>query len=106
MLTWRTGQTEAREPVSDGVTQANDDSTSDFLARERAALGDDANLFSTQGETNQTSAVDGTSDDLLGESDSALVNGNTAQQSSESQQDMNDFESSFPSINTQNEVSH
>ncbi|KAL1916307.1 uncharacterized protein VTP21DRAFT_5924 [Calcarisporiella thermophila] len=38
----------------DNFTSANDDPTADFLARERAVLGDDADLFAPQETTNAT----------------------------------------------------
>ena len=65
------------------VQGANADlSADDFLARERAILGDDANQFTTPGDN---AAFD---DNLLGGGDAE-----TAQ-----------FESSFPDLATQNQV--
>jgi len=70
---------------------------SDFLSRERAMLGDDADLFSTPAD-NTATVQDGDDDDLLGGDfqDSAPAQSNN---------DMGDFESSFPAIDTSNEVS-
>lgn len=61
--------------------------TSDFLARERALLGDDADQFA--------SPADNADDDLLG-------GGETSQAPADD--GMGGFESSFPSIDTGNEV--
>ena len=71
----------------------------DFLARERAALGDDADLFTGPGDNamnqSQTNAAE---EDLLGgDDDFSMVNAGSA----ESKQ----FESSFPAIDIKkNEV--
>lgn len=80
------GQT---EPVE---TNAGDDE--DFLARERAALGDDANQFATA--TDRTTTVEDADDDLLGGGDDF--------QSPSQPEDTSGFESSFPAIESQNEV--
>lgn len=71
-------------PAADGL-----DTEDDFLARERAALGDDAAQFAGTGPSADAG------DDLLGDDF-----GTAPQQSSEQKQ----FETSFPSIDTQNEV--
>lgn len=60
-------------------------SADDFLARERALLGDDATQFATGNES--AALADPSSDDLLG------GGGESAQ-----------FESQFPDISTPNEV--
>ncbi|CZT48703.1 probable CLC1 Clathrin light chain [Rhynchosporium secalis] len=62
----------------------------DFLSREKALLGDDADQFAT-GNDNSAYVEDG-NDDLLGGGD--MGGGN---------EQVNEFESSFPSIDTQNE---
>lgn len=73
------------------------DDNSDFLTRERAALGADAEQFSTaQDNAGPTVSVQDGDDDLLGGS------GNAANGSS--MDDVNQFQSSFPPVNTQNEV--
>lgn len=65
--------------------------TNDFLARERAALGDDADQFATPND--QAATVEG--DDLLGGDDYVQQGGSA---------EISGFESSFPAIDTQNEV--
>jgi hypothetical protein len=69
------------------------DEPSDFLARERALLGDDADQFATPADNAATVDDD---DDLLG-------GGQSYQASSD--HEMGGFESSFPAIDTSNEVS-
>ncbi|KAF7196335.1 Clathrin light chain [Pseudocercospora fuligena] len=87
------GKTEATGASAlDGV-----DEPSDFLARERAALGDDAEMFTTSADNAATVAdVDEDDDDLLGGGGggSAPANGDM----------MGDFESSFPAVDTSNEA--
>lgn len=76
------------EDFSEGQTEVVDNSGAgqdDFLARERAALGEDADQFATP----QDHAADG-NDDLLG--------GENVDTPAE---DMGGFESSFPSMETQ-----
>jgi hypothetical protein len=74
------------------TTQMADD-PSDFLARERALLGDDADQFATPADNAATVDDD---DDLLG-------GGHSHQASAD--HEMGGFESSFPAIDTSNEVS-
>lgn len=74
------------------TTQMADD-PSDFLARERALLGDDADQFATPADNAATVDDD---DDLLG-------GGQSYQASAD--HEMGGFESSFPAIDTSNEVS-
>ncbi|KAH9219778.1 clathrin light chain [Leptodontidium sp. 2 PMI_412] len=62
----------------------------DFLSREKALLGDDANQFST-GNDNSAYVEDG-DDDLLGGGGGSGGN-----------EEVTEFESSFPAIDTQNE---
>lgn len=71
----------------------------DFLARERKALGEDADLFSSGNDTRQTTVEDG-DDDLLGGDFSAAP----AHQASGGQDDLDDFESSFPAVDHTNQV--
>lgn len=87
------GQT---EPKSNGATNGEIDGDNDFLARERALLGDDANEFASSND-HKASAEDDDFD-LLGD-DSAPAGG---QQASEC---IDQFESSFPAVDTQNNVS-
>ena len=70
----------------DDLLDGGGDSTSDFLSRERAALGDDADQF--------TSANDDT-DDLLGGGDG--LNGTS--------QEETQFRQNFPAVDSRNEVS-
>jgi len=86
-----------------GATEARDESAlsldptasgDDFLSREKAALGDDANQFVTPHD-NLAVVEDVADDDLLGGSTSA----------GKDLGGMTDFESSFPAISSHNEVS-
>lgn len=72
----------------------NTTDNSDFLARERALLGADADQFSTAQDNVARATVEDGDDDLLG--------GGGAQSGGA---DMGDFESSFPAIDTGNDVS-
>ncbi|KAL9120593.1 MAG: hypothetical protein Q9187_002849 [Circinaria calcarea] len=91
------GQTEARGNENLGFDGLDGDD--DFLTRERAALGDDAAQFATPGDKLGASATleDG-EDDLLGDSDSYGGGQGAAEETME-------FESSFPAIDTRNDVS-
>ncbi|PYH96792.1 clathrin light chain [Aspergillus ellipticus CBS 707.79] len=82
------GQTEVVE--TNGASDEND-----FLARERAALGDDAEQFATP----QDLVADeiNNDDDLLGGADVAPAAGGAEPQ------EIAGFESSFPALDTQNE---
>lgn len=80
------GQVEARDVNTEGG--------SSFLDRERAALGDDADLFASSGD-NIASVEDVGEDDLLGGGSSYPTDGHN---------DMSGFESSFPAIDDTNEV--
>ncbi|PSK42544.1 Clathrin light chain [Elsinoe australis] len=86
------------EVQGDASFNALDDDPSDFLARERAALGEDANQFSTGND--QMASVEDGDDDLLGGG-----GGDTSSyQPAPTNNDIGDFESSFPTIDTQNEA--
>lgn len=85
------GQTEVRPAVAPPSA-----ATDDFLARERALLGDDADLFASSND-HQAAHVEDADDDLLGDGDSF----NNAPAAKE---DMKGFESSFPAIDTSNEA--
>jgi len=65
-------------PVASTLDLGLDDPTADFLSREKATLGADADLFATQNDSN-----------LLGGDDDGATSG---------------FESSFPSLETTQEV--
>ncbi|KAK5682128.1 Clathrin light chain [Elasticomyces elasticus] len=85
------------------TTSAPSTQPTDFLARERAALGDDADIFTSSNEPHNTATVadqddDDDDDDLLGGGGSTNQNGGSAEADM-----MGDFESSFPAVDTQNE---
>ncbi|KAL8793728.1 MAG: hypothetical protein Q9195_003669 [Heterodermia aff. obscurata] len=86
------GQTEAK---GNGPLDLDDiESGEDFLQRERAALGDDAAQFASAND-NAAKVKDGDGDDdLLGGS---YDNGDAGGEG------LNDFESSFPAVDTRNE---
>ncbi|KAL8686206.1 MAG: hypothetical protein Q9218_007274, partial [Villophora microphyllina] len=84
------GQT---EPKSNGATNEDLNGDDDFLARERALLGDDANQFASSNDQKATAEDD----------DFDLLGGDSAQDGGQQQSDgMDDFESSFPAVDTQN----
>ncbi|KAE9964383.1 hypothetical protein BLS_008395 [Venturia inaequalis] len=85
------GQTEIRAPTAGSTDAAS------FLERERAALGEDADLF-TSANDNLATVEDAGEDDLLGGggNNNFLSNGND--------DDLSGFESSFPAIDTTNDV--
>jgi hypothetical protein len=88
------GHTEARGPATsfDLVGDSND--TDNFLSRERALLGDDADQFASDGD--KLATVEDGDDDLLGGGYSDANVGS---------QEMDGFASSFPAIDTANDVS-
>lgn len=94
-LIYELDETEARDNRDLGIDALNTDE--DFLTRERAALGDDAALFAGPGDTVASSTIveDG-EEDLLGGGES--YNGHAGRE------EVTEFESSFPSIDTRNEV--
>ena len=88
------GQTEARGDAADFDIGGGDNDASNFLDRERALLGDDADQFAS--ENDRAATVEDGDDDLLGgDFSQANVGG----------QEMSGFESSFPAIDTTNDVS-
>ncbi|GAB7362834.1 hypothetical protein MBLNU230_g3137t1 [Neophaeotheca triangularis] len=95
------GQTETKgAPAADSSEEP-----SDFLARERAALGEDAEQFSTPADNAATVEEDTGDDDLLGGGgggDSMPTNGDNDMMMGGGN-DMGDFESSFPAVDTGNE---
>ena len=82
-------QTPGAQGDNFGPTSGGDD----FLSREKALLGDDANQFSTSND-NAAFVEDGDDDDLLG-GGGGYSGGN---------EELNEFESSFPAIDSRNEV--
>ncbi|KAK3712239.1 Clathrin light chain [Vermiconidia calcicola] len=95
------GQTE----VQDQPSAIDTDEPSDFLARERAALGDDAQQFTSSGDNMATVADEEEDDDDLlgGGSGSQPIADMDMNGSSNGMDMMGDFETSFPSVDTQNE---
>ena len=79
------GQTEALP--SNGAADADD-----FLARERALLGEDANQFATPQDHSASVEPDNGDDDLLGGAEQTAPD------------ELKGFESSFPVVETHNEV--
>jgi hypothetical protein len=86
------GATEARGQPEIGLDATTSD---DFLRREKAALGDDANQFASPHD-NLATVEDAADDDLLGGSSTSA---------GQDMGGMTTFESSFPVIDSQNEVS-
>lgn len=70
----------------------------DFLERERALLGEDADLFNAGDSKPGAATVEDGDDDLLGGDDFVSAPAQT------SGGDIDDFESSFPAIDTTNNV--
>ncbi|RMZ81706.1 hypothetical protein DV737_g2439, partial [Chaetothyriales sp. CBS 132003] len=97
------------EDIDAGETIIRGDAPAgDFLERERAALGDDADLFSAN-DSHQTAArVEEDDGDLLGGSgsgsheDNNHVSAPVASWSAAKDDDINGFESAFPAIDTRN----
>lgn len=87
------GQT---EPKSNGTANGGLDGD-DFLTRERALLGDDAAQFSSANDNSAT--VEDGDDDLLG--DGGDYDGGQG-----GGEEISEFESSFPPMDSQNEVSY
>lgn len=81
----------ATETKGDNV-EALSPSGDDFLARERAALGDDATQFASNNDK-AAFAEDDDDDDLLGGGDNDGAG-----------EEVEEFESSYPAIDTRNEV--
>jgi hypothetical protein len=72
------------------------DADDDFLTRERAVLGDDAAQFATPRDRQAATVEDGNDDLLGGEDDYGDVSAGA--------EEIAGFESSFPAIDTSNEV--
>ncbi|KAK5135556.1 hypothetical protein LTR08_005036 [Meristemomyces frigidus] len=109
------GQTEPQSHHS--LTALDSAEPSDFLARERAALGDDAHQFSTSGDNTTATVQDAGDDeddddnDLLGGAggemhSAAPTNGNStnAMDGDDGGDMMGAFESSFPAVDASNEA--
>ncbi|SMR49255.1 unnamed protein product [Zymoseptoria tritici ST99CH_1E4] len=90
------GKTEATGQSS--LDALDSEEPSDFLARERAALGEDAELFASSADNTATvaDADDDDDDDLLG--------GGGGSSNHDMNGAMDDFESSFPAVDTSKEA--
>lgn len=97
----RRGASEPWFNIPAGETEVRPDSTAQgsFLERERAVLGEDADLFATNDKPGATTVEDG-DDDLLGGDDGDFTS--AAQPAAEN--DLDTFESSFPVIDSRNDV--
>ncbi|KAL6244705.1 Clathrin light chain [Rhinocladiella similis] len=91
------------EDIDAGETDVRPDSAAQgsFLERERALLGEDADLFAANDRPSAATVEDG-DDDFLGGGDGDFISA-PAQPSSGAQDDLNAFESSFPEIDTRND---
>lgn len=86
----------------DGLAGTSGDGSS-FLDRERALLGDDANQFTTANDTTSANADHNAGGgDLLGGDDNDT---SATQQANASENDTRAFESAFPAVDTDNQVS-
>lgn len=74
----------------------------DFLERERALLGEDAELFNAGDSKPGATTVEDGDDDLLGGDD--FVSAPAQPSGGAANNDIDDFESSFPAIDTTNNV--
>ncbi len=83
------------EPKNNGATDGGLDGD-DFLTRERALLGDDAAQFSSTNDAAAT--VEDGDDDLLG-------GGGDYDEGRAGGEEISQFESSFPAMDSQNQVS-
>jgi hypothetical protein len=89
--------------LGDSEVRTDQTGGGDFLERERAALGEDADLFSANDAPKQSATVeDGGDDDLLGGDDFSAPQQPSSGPNNNN--DIGDFESSFPAIESQNEV--
>lgn len=86
------------EDLDSGAQPSEAPAGGSFLDRERAALGDDADLFSSGNE--QTATVEDGDNDLLGGDFSEVQQTSLDAEADE----LDGFESSFPAIDTRNEV--
>jgi hypothetical protein len=95
-LTRQSGETELRPEPTGG----------NFLERERAALGEDADLFASNDAPKQTATVEDDDDDLLGGggNDNFSAPSGPTGAGQEPADDFDGFESSFPAIDTRNDV--
>jgi hypothetical protein len=88
------GQTQTRGDGGDIDLVGDGAGGDDFLSRERALLGDDADQFASSND--KLATVEDGDDDLLG--------GDSSFQANAGNEEMMGFESSFPAIDTTNDV--
>lgn len=93
------GQTEVRGTQPDLDVLGDDAGASSFLDRERAVLGDE---FATPND-NAATVEDADEDDLLG-GGGGVGGGQDFQTDALQQDELGDFESSFPAMDSTNEV--
>jgi hypothetical protein len=86
------------EDLDSGAVPSEGPAGGSFLERERAALGDDADLFASGNE--QAATVEDGDNDLLGGDFSDVQQPSAGADADE----LDGFESSFPAIDTRNEV--
>lgn len=86
------------EDLDSGAQPSEAPAGGSFLDRERAALGDDADFFASGNE--QTATVEDGDNDLLGGDFSEIQQPSAGADADE----LDGFESSFPAIDTRNEV--
>ena len=91
-----TDQTEIKGNGTSGLDGAAGDE--DFLSRERALLGDDAAQFASTNDHTATATGDGDEDDDL------LGGGGSYNDAQTGGDDIGKFESSFPAVDSRNEV--
>ncbi|KXL48732.1 hypothetical protein M433DRAFT_102248 [Acidomyces richmondensis BFW] len=98
------GQIEPHGGASQGVPDSSAE-PSDFLARERAALGDDAGQFATPEDARIATVADGEGDDgdLLGGGGGASAGAN-GMMGDDNDDMMGEFTSSFPAVDTSNDA--
>ncbi|KIW95949.1 uncharacterized protein Z519_03015 [Cladophialophora bantiana CBS 173.52] len=91
------------EDIDAGETDIRPDPAAQgsFLERERALLGEDAELFNANDRPGAATVEDG-DDDLLG-GDGEFTSAPVLPSGGDGQHDLDDFESSFPAIDTRNE---
>ena len=97
-------QTAAPPPTTNGAPGPLD-TDDDFLARERAALGDDAAQFSQPGETTNTNSGSGGARNMASVEDGGddLLGGDVQQQEQQGGDEFMQFEDSYPNVETGNE---
>ncbi|KIW73460.1 hypothetical protein PV04_01576 [Phialophora macrospora] len=92
------------EDIDAGETDIRPDASGqgDFLERERALLGEDADLFNAGDNRPSAATVEDGDDDLLGGNDD-FTSAPAQPSGGAAIDDLDDFESSFPAIDTRND---